>query len=149
MIALKKIFALILTILIIAPFCGFVSEEDVSAKAAVLYSPATGEFLFEKNSGMQLSMASTTKIMTALITLEYIESHGDSVVNITDEMVRVEGSSMGLQAGDKISLYNLCVGMLLSSGNDAANASAMYISKKEGKNKTTVRNFVTAENLKI
>ena len=129
MIVLKKVLALFLCGLLIVPFCGFVSENDVSAKAAVLYSPESEEFLFEKNSDLQLSMASTTKIMTALITLEYIETHGDSVVSITDEMVRVEGSSMGLQAGDKISLYNLCVGMLLSSGNDAANAASMYISK--------------------
>ena len=70
-------------------------------------------------------MASTTKIMTSLLACE---SGGlDSIVTITPEMVNTIGTSVGLRAGDKISLYDLVVGMLLASGNDAANSVALYL----------------------
>ncbi len=68
-------------------------------------------------------MASTTKIMTALLALE----QEDREVTITEDMVRVEGSSMGLRAGDRLMLHDLAVGMLSVSGNDAANAAALLI----------------------
>lgn len=96
---------------------------SVSAKAAVLMNAADGTLLWEKNAEEKLPMASTTKIMTALLTLE-AASVEDRVVEITDAMVRVEGSSMGLQAGNKVTLSALAKGMLSVSGNDAANAAA-------------------------
>lgn len=100
---------------------------EVSAQSVILMTADTGTVLFEKDSREQLPMASTTKIMTALLTLEEAERLGDPVVEITEEMVAVEGSSMGLMAGDKISLSGLAAGMLLASGNDAANAAAIYL----------------------
>lgn len=103
------------------------AELELSAQSAVLMTGDTGTVLFEKDGNTQLPMASTTKIMTALLTLEEAERLGDPVVEITQEMVAVEGSSMGLQAGDKLSLSNLAAGMLLASGNDAANAAAIYL----------------------
>ncbi len=101
---------------------------EVSARCAVLICADTGLTLYEKNADMPRPMASTTKIMTALLALEAAEKTGDPVVPITEEMVEVEGSSMGLQAGDEITLSNLAAGMLLASGNDAANAAALYLS---------------------
>lgn len=103
------------------------SPVELSAQSAILMTADTGTVLFEKDSREQLPMASTTKIMTALLTLEEAERLGDPVVEITEEMVAVEGSSMGLMAGDKISLSGLAAGMLLASGNDAANAAAIYL----------------------
>lgn len=100
--------------------------ENVSAQSAVLIS-STGTVLYEKEAHRRMSMASTTKIMTALLTLEEAERMGDLVVDITEEMVAVEGSSMGLLPDDKISLTNLAAGMLLASGNDAANAAALFL----------------------
>lgn len=105
-----------------------VSEKAVSAQAAVLMDVCTGQILYEKNGDKILSMASTTKVMTALLTQEYIETIGDEEVKVSKEMVSVEGSSMGLRAGDSILLSDLIVGMLLPSGNDAANAAALHIS---------------------
>jgi len=99
----------------------------LSAQSAVLISADTGAVLYEKEAYTQRSMASTTKIMTALLALEEAERAGDPTVSVTEEMVAVEGSSMGLQAGDKITLTNLAAGMLLASGNDAANAAALYL----------------------
>ena len=98
---------------------------SVSAEAAVLLCAETGEVLFEKNPHVRRPMASTTKIMTALLTLE--EASPQREVTVTDEMVRVEGTSMGLLPGDTVSCYALACGMLLSSGNDAANTAATAI----------------------
>lgn len=99
----------------------------VSAQSAVLISAGDGAVVFEKNAHERLAMASTTKIMTALLTLEEAARSGDPALEITGEMVRVEGSSMGLQAGNRLTLTNLTAGMLLASGNDAANSAALYL----------------------
>lgn len=100
---------------------------EVSAQSAVVLTADTGTVLFEKDGHTPRPVASTTKIMTALLALEAAQEQGDPLVDITQEMVEVEGSSMGLQAGDSISLTGLAAGMLLASGNDAANAAALYL----------------------
>lgn len=100
---------------------------EVSAQSAVVLTADTGTVLFEKDGRIPRPVASTTKIMTALLALEAAQEQGDPLVDITQEMVAVEGSSMGLQAGDSISLTGLAAGMLLASGNDAANAAALYL----------------------
>lgn len=100
---------------------------ELSAQSAVVLSGGTGAVLFEKDAYTPRPIASTTKIMTALLALEAAQKLGDPVVSITREMVAVEGSSMGLREGDEISLTGLAAGMLLASGNDAANAAAIYL----------------------
>lgn len=100
---------------------------EVSAQSAVVLTADTGAVLFEKDGHTPRPVASTTKIMTALLALEAAQEQGDPLVDITQEMVAVEGSSMGLQTGDSISLTGLAAGMLLASGNDAANAAALYL----------------------
>ena len=103
------------------------AEVEVSAQSALLMTADTGIVLYEKDAHTQRPMASTTKIMTAMLALEAADALGDPAVEITQEMVAVEGSSMGLQEGDVITLTNLAAGMLLASGNDAANAVALYL----------------------
>src|SRR5699024_9215703 len=85
----------------------------------------TGRVLFSQDADKRLPMASTTKIMTALLTLE--QPNLDEMFVVDEHAISVEGSSMGLKAGDQASLRALAVGMLLSSGNDAANAAAVRI----------------------
>ncbi len=97
----------------------------VSAQSAVLICVNSGEILFSKNENKKLSMASTTKIMTSLIALEAGIPNREIVV--TPEMVAVEGTSMGLVAGDSVSLRELVYGMMLQSGNDAANTVAYVL----------------------
>lgn len=109
----------------------FVSAEtaeavSVSAYAAVLYEPVSGTVLFEKNSREVLPVASTTKIMTALLAFE--SERVDDPVTVTPEMVNVEGSSMGLRAGEVLTLGDIARGMMMASGNDGANAIALYLS---------------------
>ncbi|MBE6834678.1 MAG: D-alanyl-D-alanine carboxypeptidase [Ruminococcaceae bacterium] len=101
-------------------------ELNVSAASCVLYCVNDGTVVYEKNARKHLPMASTTKIMTALITLE--QNTPERVVAVSENAVKVEGTSMGLKPGDRVSFYSLCCGMLLSSGNDAANVAAESIS---------------------
>ncbi|MEG1437117.1 MAG: D-alanyl-D-alanine carboxypeptidase family protein [Oscillospiraceae bacterium] len=110
--------------------CGFVFSSnvealDVSAKSAVIIEANSRNIIFEKNAHEKLPMASTTKIMTSLITLE--AGIPNDVFRPTDEMLMVEGTSMGLLAGDTVTVKNLVYGMLLSSGNDAANCAAIKV----------------------
>ena len=101
------------------------SKLQISAKAAIVYNGSTGEVLFEKNADEPLPMASTTKIMSALIVLE--QEDLDERFTVDSEAVNTEGSSMGLREGDEVSLRDLACGMLLPSGNDAANAAAVRV----------------------
>ncbi|WP_295070234.1 D-alanyl-D-alanine carboxypeptidase family protein [Ruminococcus sp.] len=101
------------------------SEPEISAKAAVLISADTGEVVYAKNCTEKLPMASTTKIMTTLLCLESGGLYDEFVVD--SDAIKVEGSSMGLQEGDIVTKYALCCGMLLPSGNDAANVAAVRI----------------------
>lgn len=99
---------------------------STSAACAVLIDADTGRVLYAENEQTRASMASTTKIMTALILCENKDL--SETLKITDEMVRVEGTSMGLKAGMTVTYKDLLYGMLLPSGNDAANATAIGIS---------------------
>ena len=112
---------------------------EVSAKSAVVICAETGDVVFQKNSYQKLPMASTTKIMTSVLALEYGAS--EQYFTVTDEMVSVEGSSIGLLPDDMISLKTLVKGMLLESGNDAANSVAHIVGG-------TIPDFVALMNYK-
>lgn len=102
------------------------SESDLSAKSAIVVNASTGEVVFEKNAHQRRSMASTTKIMTAVLAAE--SGREQETVNITSQMCGAEGTSIGLKAGYKIRFLDLVYGMMLESGNDAANATAIFLS---------------------
>ncbi|MBO5358395.1 MAG: D-alanyl-D-alanine carboxypeptidase [Clostridia bacterium] len=102
-----------------------VSALETSAKSAVVICGDTGEVIYSKNAEQRLPMASTTKIMTGLLLCEY--GNLDREITVTDQMVRVEGSSMGLLSGDKVTLHDLLYGLMLASGNDAANTIAIVM----------------------
>lgn len=99
---------------------------EVTAKGAVVINADTGEVLFRKNADKRLPMASTTKIMTTILAIE----HGrlDEQFTVDSQAVKTEGSSMGLCENDKVTVRALCYGMMLPSGNDAANCTAVRIS---------------------
>ena len=99
---------------------------SLSAKAAVLIEAETGTIILAKNENRKLPMASTTKIMTTLLTLE--SGDLDKVYAVPDEALMTEGSSMGLCFGESVTKNELCYGMMLPSGNDAANTAALLIS---------------------
>ncbi len=98
------------------------TDISVSAKAAALYDPLCESVILGKNEDTVLGMASTTKIMTAIIALELYDPA--LVVEIQPEWCGIEGSSMYLKAGEMLSVKDLLYGLLLASGNDAATALA-------------------------
>ena len=100
-------------------------KPEISAKAYVLYCVESGDIILSKNENERMKPASTTKLMTVLLTLEQAAKN-DSIVTFTDKM-QAEGSSMYLSEGDKVRLSDLAVGMMMASGNDAANAAALTI----------------------
>ena len=125
---MKRCFALLTALCFLLPL-GWVRVEaqefSTSATAAVVYNPDSGEYLYTQNESQTLPMASTTKIMTALITLEQPDL--EEVFPVDSQAIHVEGSSMGLTEGATVSLLDLAKGMLSVSGNDAANAAAVRI----------------------
>ncbi len=127
---LKKIISLLVALIVccaVSVLAFADAEPQVSARSAILINADDGQILFAKDENTKRPMASTTKIMTALLTLE-AAAVNNKVVTITGVMVRVEGSSMGLQVGDQLCLKSLAAGMLVVSGNDAANSAAIAVS---------------------
>ncbi len=103
---------------------GAYAAPDNKANAVILVQADTGQILYSKNADSHMLIASTTKIMTALVVLDYCDP--DEQVKILPECTRVEGSSMYLKAGELYTVRDLLYGMLLVSGNDAATALACY-----------------------
>ena len=101
------------------------SPQGISAKACVLMLADTREVLYAENENEQLSMASTTKIMTSLLALE--SGLWEQQIKVTSDLVAAEGTSIGLLPDDLISVRTLISGMLLESGNDAANVTAYAV----------------------
>lgn len=125
---LKKLLCVVLSFFIVIwflPVYSNASEISVSAESAVVLNADTGEILYSKNPYEKRGMASTTKIMTSLVALEYGNLTDTVKAKLSD--VTVEGTSIGLKEGDEVSLETLVAGMLLESGNDAANVTATMI----------------------
>ena len=98
---------------------------SVSAQYACVIDAQTGRVLYEKNAYSEHSMASTTKIMTALLALE--NSDTNDVVTVSKNAAGTEGSSLYLKADEKLTMETLLYGLMLNSGNDAAIAIAEHI----------------------
>lgn len=101
-----------------------VKVRAVSAEKAILVDGSTGRVIYEKRADEQSLIASTTKIMTALVVCE--NCNVLDRMKIPKEAVGIEGSSMYLQEGEVLTLQELLYGLMLSSGNDAAVALAIY-----------------------
>ena len=104
-------------------FCP-IRAQAVSAEKAILLDAVSGRVLYEKNADAQSLIASTTKIMTALVVCE--QCNVLDRMRIPKEAVGIEGSSMYLKEGEVLTLQELLYGLMLSSGNDAAVALAIY-----------------------
>ncbi len=98
---------------------------DISAECACVMIAQTGEVIYSKNADDVHSIASTTKIMTAITAIE--EGNIEEVVRVSANAASQEGSSIYLRTGNRIKLLDLIYGMMLNSGNDAACAVAEHI----------------------
>lgn len=136
---LKKIYCLLFSFLFLFPNTAYANDGSISACSAVTMDSATKTVLFEQNAYQHMPMASTTKIMTCLIACE--SGKLDDLLTVTEEMVDVQGSSVYLKAGDKITLLDLVKGAMIASGNDAANSIAVYLG-------SSVAHFVAMMNSK-
>ena len=139
---LKKIFCLALSaVLCCTPVLAAPAPEHrVAAKGAILYELSTDTVLLEQDADMKLYPASTTKLMTALVAMEY--GNPQDVVTVTRDAVDglyEQGSASYLLAGEEISFMDLMRYLLIGSGNDAANALAIHVSG-------SVENFVELMN---
>ena len=102
----------------------------ISASSAIVIDAEDGSVLYEKNADKKAYPASTTKIMTAMLTLETLDeldSPPEQKVVIPSEAVGIEGSSIYLAPGEEVRIIDLLYGMMLRSGNDAATALAIII----------------------
>lgn len=119
---MKRLFAGVAAALLAAALA--LPCKAISAQNAILMDAQTGRVLYEKNADKQSLIASTTKIMTALVICE--QTNVLDRVRIPQEAVGIEGSSMYLKAGEVLTVQELLYGLMLHSGNDAAVALAIY-----------------------
>lgn len=101
------------------------AEVGVSAHSAILIEATSGRVLYEKNAFDKMPMASTTKIMTAIVAIENCEM--DEMVVVGQNASGVEGSSIWLSVGESMSISDMLFGLMLASGNDAAVAIAEHV----------------------
>ncbi len=128
---LKKIFCLVLTaVLCCTPVLAAAApEHPVAAKGAILYEVNTDTILLEQGADIKLYPASLTKLLTAIVALEY--GNPDDMVTVTSEAIDglyEQGSASYLLNGEQIAFMDLMRYLLVGSGNDAANALAIHVS---------------------
>ena len=102
------------------------TQPEINAQGCVLIDASTGEVLYGKNDDKTFEPASTTKVMTALITLENCNLTDE--VTVQEDFTKIDGTAIGLLKGDVLTVRDLLLGLLLESGNDCANALADHIS---------------------
>lgn len=100
-------------------------EPDINAKIGLIFDRKSKTSLYEKNAQKQVPMASTTKIMTAIVVLENADLK--TVVTVEKKAAGTGGSRLGLKVNDKITVHDLLYGLMLESGNDAAVALAIHV----------------------
>lgn len=125
---LTAIFLLMTNLYFVIP-ANAANDITPASRAAVMIDAETGAILYSKNHNERLGMASTTKIMTGILALEY--GNLNDVYTVSPSGEWVEGSSIYLNPNEKITLETLLYGLLLKSGNDAAVAIANHISGSE------------------
>ncbi len=124
---IKKYIVILLIGILLNSSMAYGEDLNLYGESYILLDSNTGRVLYEKNAHKKMPMASTTKIMTALIALE--NGNLDDKITIGNGSVGIEGSSIYLREGEVISLRDMLYGLMLRSGNDSAVAIASYIGK--------------------
>jgi D-alanyl-D-alanine carboxypeptidase (penicillin-binding protein 5/6) len=131
----RKNFAILLSFFLLLLNKGYVSAEinaqipAIEGKSGILIEANSNKILYEKDIHRKLAMASTTKILTAIVALE--KGKPDDIVTVPYDASVVEGSQVYLESGEKQRLEDLLYALMLRSGNDAAISIAKYIGKSE------------------
>jgi D-alanyl-D-alanine carboxypeptidase len=130
---MKKIITFLL--ILVVPFK--INALEVGGTSAILLEQSTNKILYAKNIHDQRSVASISKIMTAILAVD--SGKMSNMVSIGDEIDKSYGSAVYIKKGEKMLLEDLVYGLMLRSGNDAAYAIASYVGKD-------VENFITMMN---
>ncbi|MBQ6907620.1 MAG: D-alanyl-D-alanine carboxypeptidase, partial [Clostridia bacterium] len=133
---LKKIALLLSVLLIFTGLSGSAYAEDIvpDVKSAYLLEPSTGTVMYEKNPDEHLQIASVTKIMTALIILEKVDSGELKLTDMVTASANAQsygGTTMFLEAGEQFSVSDMLKGIVVASANDGCVAMAEHISGNE------------------
>ena len=144
---LRIVIALVLAVVLLTIptlSAGALSEDEISAPAAILMDANSGKILFEKNAHEQRPCASITKVMTLTLVLEAVDSgkiHMDDVVTTSAHAASMGGSDIWLEEGEQMTVDEMIKATAVASANDAAVALAEFVSGSED-------DFVTAMNEK-
>jgi len=120
---MKKIIIIILIITIFTPI--HIKAMDTSASCAIVMDQNSNRIIYSKNIHTVRSVASISKIMTAILAIE--SGKMDEKVTVGDEILKAYGSAVYLQVGEELTLRDLVYALMLRSGNDAALAIANYV----------------------
>jgi len=124
---IKRYIVVFLTIILCNSSITYGEDLNLSGESYILMDSRTGRVLYERNGYKKMPMASTTKIMTALVALE--NGKLDDKITIGNQCVGVEGSSIYLREGEILTLKDMLYGLMLRSGNDSAIAIALHVGK--------------------
>ncbi len=136
------VFILVLLSLLSIVVMADAEEIEIDAKHAAVYNLEQKKMLFEKEANTIIYPASLTKIMTGILACDYYEARGGKDFDVTvsaEVLENVSGNKMGLQAGEKVSFYDLICALLVGSANDAAYVIAETVGG-------SVENFVSMMN---
>ena len=134
MISLKKVFGILLILLVLFPTIAFASELAPNASSVIVLEPTTGEIIYERNSHERRHPASMTKVMTMLLVMEAIEKgiiKWEDMITVSSNASSMGGSQILLETGEQMSVYDMFKGLSVASGNDAAVALAEKIAGTE------------------
>lgn len=134
---MKKIFAVIICLMLVLPIKIFAIGED--AKAITVMDMDSNRVLYSKNQNSQMLIASITKIMTAIVAIE--SGKINDIVKVDNSVLKAYGSGIYIKPGEEITLLDLVYGLMLRSGNDAAMMISTYVSGN-------IDNFVKSMNSK-
>ena len=101
-----------------------INRPIISGKSALIYDTDSNRFLYEEGTDSKLPIASLTKILSAVVVLERLDSN--DIVTITEKSIKVDGEKQDLYLGEKLTVRNLLKLMLIESSNDASYALAEY-----------------------
>ena len=122
---MKRVISFILIAVLLFSLTASANAPETNAVSSILIEAQSGKIIYEDNAYEKRAMASITKIMTTLLTIE--SGNLDEPFVVDSEAIKAEGTSMGLKEGDIVTRRALCYGMMLPSGNDAANAAAVSV----------------------
>ena len=131
---LKVISLLVACVLSLSVCAGAIESIDIDSKASILIDATDGHELYSENAETKQYPASITKLMTALLVAENISDWSEVITanKSAFEGLSAAGSSVGIKAGEKMSVDNLVICLLVASANEAANILAERVSGSVG-----------------